>query len=78
MTATNYSYHRTIRKMVVAFGNIFNEINLVRYDSNGNEKEHFLVPIVYGGKEKYVSRLEVDQNLDKNTEITLPIMSFLM
>jgi hypothetical protein len=78
MTATNYSYHRTIRKMVVAFGNIFNEINLVRYDSNGYEKEHFLVPIVYGGKEKYVSRLEGDPNLDKKTQITLPIMSFVM
>jgi hypothetical protein len=78
MTATNYSYHRTIRKMVVAFGNLFNEINLVRYDSNGKELEHFLVPIVYGGKEKYVSRLEGDPNLDKKTQITLPIMSFIM
>jgi hypothetical protein len=78
MTATNYSYHRTIRKMVVAFGNLFNEIKLVRYDSNGKELEHFLVPIVYGGKEKYVSRLEGDPNLDKKTQITLPIMSFSM
>lgn len=78
MTATNYSYHRTIRKMVVAFGNIFNEIKLARYDSNGYEKEHFLVPIVYGGKEKYVSRIEGDPTLDKKTQITLPIMSFVM
>ena len=75
---TNYSYHRTIRKMVVAFGNLFNDIKLVRYDSNGNELEHFVVPIVYGGKEKYVSRLEGDPNLDKKTQITLPIMSFNM
>ena len=78
MTATNYSYHRTIRKMVVAFGNLFNEINLVRYDSNGKELEHFLVPIVYGGKEKYVSRLEGDPELDKKVQISLPIMSFEM
>jgi len=77
MTA-NYSYHRTIRKMVVAFGNMFNNIKLVRYDSTGNELEHFLVPIVYGGKEKYVSRLEGDPNLDKKTQVTLPIMSFSM
>jgi hypothetical protein len=33
--------------MVVAFGNMFNEIKLARYDSTGNETEHFLVPIVY-------------------------------
>lgn len=78
MTATNYSYHRIIRKMVVAFGNLFNDLKLVRYDSNGNELEHFLVPIVYGGKEKYVSRLEGDPNLDKKTQVTLPIMSFNM
>ena len=73
---TNYSYHRIIRKMVVAFGNLFNEIKLSRYDTNGAELEHFLVPIVYGGKEKYVSRLEGDPNLDKKVQVSLPIMSF--
>jgi len=75
---TNYSYHRIIRKRVVAFGNMFNEIKLARYDSTGNETEHFLVPIVYGGKEKYVSRLEGDPELDKKVQISLPIMSFEM
>jgi len=78
MTVTNYSYHRIIRKMVVAFGNMFNEIKLARYDSSGNEVEHFLVPIVYGGKEKYVSRLEGDPELDKKVQVSLPIMSFEM
>lgn len=75
---TNYAYHRIIRKLVVAFGNLFNEIKLARYDSDGLEQEHFLVPIVYGGKEKYVSRLSGDPNLDKKVQITLPIMSFEM
>lgn len=78
MTATNYAYHRTIRKLVVAFGDLFNEIKLSRYDSSGNEIEKFLVPIVYGGKEKYVSRLEGDPNLDKKVQVSLPIMSFEM
>lgn len=73
-----YSYHRTIRKVVVAFGNLFNNISLSRYDSTGKELEKFLVPIVYGGKEKYVSRLEGDPNLDKKVQVTLPIMSFEM
>jgi hypothetical protein len=62
----------------VAFGNVFNNISLSRYDANGVEQEHFLVPIVYGGKEKYVSRLEGDPNLDKKVQVTLPIMSFEM
>ena len=78
MTVSNYAYHKTIRKLVVAFGNLFNEIKLARYDSDGEEVEHFLVPLVYGGKEKYVSRLEGDPDLDKKVQVTLPIMSFEM
>ena len=74
----SYTYHRTIRKVVIAFGNLFNEIKLSRYDDNGVEQENFLVPIVYGGKEKYVSRLDGDPELDKKVQITLPIMSFEM
>jgi hypothetical protein len=74
----SYSYHRIIRKIVVAFGNVFNNISIARYDANGIEQEHFLVPIVYGGKEKYVSRLQGDPNLDKKVQVTLPIMSFEM
>ena len=74
----SYAYHRIIRKVVIAFGNIFNNISLARYDANGVEQEHFLVPIVYGGKEKYVSRLEGDPDLDKKVQVTLPIMSFEM
>jgi len=74
----SYSYHRIIRKMVVGFGDLFNNINISRYDSNGVEQEKFLVPILYGGKEKYVSRLEDDPNLDKKVQITLPIMSYEM
>jgi hypothetical protein len=64
--------------MVVAFGNLFNEIKMSRYDANGVELENFLVPIVYGGKEKYVSRLEGDPNLDKKVQVSLPIISFEM
>jgi hypothetical protein len=64
--------------MIVAFGDLFNQINLTRYDDNGKELEHFLVPILYGGKEKYVSRLEGDPNLDKKVQITLPVMSYEM
>lgn len=78
MSTTNYAYHRTIRKLIVAFGDLFNEIKLARYDADGKEIEHFLVPIVYGGKEKYVSRLEGDPELDKKVQVTLPIMSFEM
>jgi hypothetical protein len=74
----SYSYHKTIRKIIVAFGDFFNQIKLTRYTETGAELENFLVPIIYGPKEKYVSRLESDPLLDKKVQITLPMLSYEM
>lgn len=71
-------YHRIIRKLVVGFGNLFNDITLVRYNPDLSESERFLVPIAYASKEKYVMRLEEDFNLDKKVQMTLPRISFEM
>lgn len=71
-------YNRIIRKIVVGFGDLFNNITLVRYDSNQNEKERFLIPIAYASKERYVMRLEDDPNLDKKVQMALPRLSFEM
>ena len=49
-------YNRIIRKLVVGFGNIFNNITLVRYNPDLTEAERILVPIVYADKENYVRR----------------------
>ena len=50
-------YNRTIRKLVVGFGNLFNDIILVRYKPDLTEAERFIVPIAYAAKESYVMRL---------------------
>ena len=71
-------YNRVIRKIIVGFGDLFNNIKLVRYDSNQIEQERFLIPITYASKERYVMRLEGDPNLDKKVQVTLPRMSFEM
>jgi hypothetical protein len=71
-------YNRTIRKLVVGFGNLFKDITLVRYNPNLSESERFLVPIAYASKESYVMRLEEDLSLDKKVQMTLPRMSFEM
>jgi hypothetical protein len=71
-------YNRTIRKLVVGFGNLFNDITLVRYNPNLSESERFLVPIAYASKESYVMRLESDLALDKKVQMTLPRFSFEM
>jgi hypothetical protein len=71
-------YNRTIRKLVVGFGNLFNDITLVRYKPDLTELERFMVPIAYASKESYVMRLEEDLDLDKKVQMTLPRLSFEM
>jgi hypothetical protein len=71
-------YNRVIRKLVVGFGNLFDDITLVRYNPDNSEAERFIVPLMYATKEYYVRRLEEDYNADKKIQITLPRMSFEM
>ena len=66
-----YSYHEIFRKTIVAFGTLFNNIELRRSD------EVMKVPLAYGPKQKFLARL--DQNPDptnKRVQITLPRISF--
>jgi hypothetical protein len=66
-----YSYHEIFRKTIVAFGTLFNNIEIRRQD------EVMKVPLAYGPKQKFLARL--DQNPDptnKRVQITLPRISF--
>lgn len=74
----NVTYNRVIRKLVIGFGNLFDNITLVRYNPDNTEAERFIVPIAYSAKELYVQRLLFDPNLDKKTALSLPRMSFEM
>jgi hypothetical protein len=69
-------YFQLTRKYVILFGNMFNNITLVKSRSSGAEIERIKVPIVYGPKEKYITRLQSDPDLQRETQITLPRMSF--
>lgn len=70
-------YHKLMRKYVVLFGTMFNNITLVRTNTDTNtEIERVKVPIVYGPKEKYISRLRSDPDLQKQIQVRLPRMSF--
>ena len=72
-------YNRTIRKIVVAFGTVFNDIYLVRYTKDGvTAKETIKVPLNWGAKEKYITRLTSDPTLTKSIATTLPRISFEM
>jgi hypothetical protein len=76
MLKQKHFYNRTIRKIVVAFGTLFNDIQVARYDRNGNQKEVIKVPLNYGAKEKYLTRLTSDPNLVKSIATSVPRMSF--
>lgn len=77
MLSNQHFYHRTMRKMVVAFGTMFNNIRLVRYNkTNTVEIERITVPLAYASKEKFYQRITQDPELTKETQITLPRMGF--
>ena len=69
-------YHETIRKMVVSFGTIFNNINIVRKDNNGTIIQKMKVPLAYGPKQKFLARLDQDADLTSKVAITLPRLGF--
>ena len=70
-------YHESLRKVVVAFGTIFNNITIHRTDSSGNVVQSLKVPLAYSPKEKFLTRLEQQSNLDnREFSITLPRMGF--
>ena len=79
MLGHRHFYNRTIRKIVVAFGSLFNDLEIVRYSKDGlKEYERIRVPISYGPKEKYVTRLASDPTLTKSINVSLPRISFNM
>jgi len=72
-------YWGTIRKSVVAFGNIFNDIYLDRLDSSGNVVQTLKVPLSYAPRQKFLARVEAEPDLpNAKFQISLPRMAFEM
>jgi len=69
-------YHETMRKCVVGFGTLFNDIHITRKDSSGNVIQSMKVPLAYGAKQKFLARLTEDPSLTKTVAITLPRIGF--
>lgn len=72
----NIFYNRSIRKIIVGFGDIFSDITLVRYNLDLTEQERFIIPIAYASKERYVMRLEEDPDLTKKVQMGLPKLAY--
>ena len=69
-------YHESIRKVIIAFGTTFNNIQLVRKDNDGNITQTMKVPLAYGPRQKWLVRLNEDADLSKQVAVTLPRIGF--
>ena len=72
----NYFYNETIRKTVIAFGTLFNNIKIKKFASDGKAISQIKVPVAYGPMQRFLARIEQQANFDDNIAITLPRISF--
>jgi paraquat-inducible protein B len=73
-------YHSTIRKAVVAFGNLFNNIFIDRSDQNGNVVQTLKIPLMYAPRQKFLARIDAisDSLTRSDIQVILPRMAFEM
>jgi len=72
-------YNEAIRKTVVSFGTLFNNIEIKKKDPTlGTLLETEKVPLAYGPQEKFLYRLDENPTGTKRVAITLPRMYFEM
>lgn len=77
MFGTTFS-HGTLKKLVVYFGTLFNDIHINRYDSSNALIQNLKVPLQYGPREKFLSRALGNPDLNREIAIQLPVMSYQM
>jgi hypothetical protein len=75
---SNYFYHEILRKTIVSFGTLFNDIKIKHKDNAGDDFSILTVPIAYGPVQKFLARIEQVPDLKKRVAITLTRMSFEM
>ena len=70
-------YHSHIRKAIVAFGMLFNNIQIAR-ESDGVVQQVLRVPLAYSPKQKFLTRIATTPTDDTRGEVamTLPRMGF--
>ena len=72
----SYFYNETIRKTVIAFGTLFNNIRIKKFGTDGKTISQLKVPIAYGPMQRFLARIEQQPNFDDNVAISLPRISF--
>ena len=70
-----YTYHEIIRKTIVGFGTLFNDIE-IRRTGEGGRIEAMKVPLSYGPKQKFLARLEQQAAQEQPVQMVLPRIAF--
>ena len=73
-----YFYHEILRKTVIGFGTLFNNINIRHKDASGTNVSVLKVPLAYGPMQKFLARIQQQPDLEREVAITLPRLSFEM
>ena len=73
-----YFYHEILRKTVIGFGTLFNNINIRHTDASGSNVSVLKVPLAYGPMQKFLARIQQQPDLEREIAITLPRLSFEM
>lgn len=76
---SKYFYHSSTKKIVAAFGSLFNNITVVRRDDSSKVLQTVRCPISYGPRHKWLTRIKEEPDLvNKLSEVAirLPRMSF--
>ena len=71
-----YSYHEIIRRTIIAFGTLFNTIDIKHKTQDGRNHSVVRVPVAYGPTEKFLARVEQKPDPRKRVSITLPRIAF--
>ena len=73
-----YYYHEIIRKTIIGFGTLFNNIYIQHKDKNNQVLDETKVGIAYGPIQKFLAKIQQQAELNRAIAITLPKMSFEM
>jgi len=73
-----YFYHEILRKTVIGFGTLFNDINIRHRDASGTSFSNLKVPLAYGPIQKFLARIQQQPDLNREIALTLPRLSFEM
>lgn len=69
------SYNAYLRKFIVLFGTLFNDIHIQR-PRDDNTIQTIKVPLTYGSQDKLLARVNDDADLDRKIAAISPAMSF--